>query len=312
MTTYQGRNFFRDARFPFFIERYTIRKREVIPAHTHDFMELVYVAGGSGSHEMAGRRYELSTGDVFILEPNVYHSYAGSEEEDAIVYNVLFDLDFLKQEFEVLQQMPAFVDFFYLAPFLRRNAAFVGYHPLLEHQRHVLEANLQTILREFLEKEDAYQLLIKTRLIECLVLLSRFHRDNQRDVLPAAGSADMSEETYMNAIARFVELHYNQPITLEQLSRISSMSVSSFTAKFKKLHGQSLISYKQSVQIRHACELLDRTSRKVLDIAHETGFNDISFFNKVFRKHTGLSPRSYRQRRGRHDEHAKIGDIGPT
>ena len=74
---YRKEYFFRDERFPFHIARYRIGRGQVIPSHTHDFVELVFVVEGDASHEMGGHTYRLRPGDVFVLEPSAYHSYLG-------------------------------------------------------------------------------------------------------------------------------------------------------------------------------------------------------------------------------------------
>ncbi|WP_219838214.1 AraC family transcriptional regulator [Paenibacillus sp. R14(2021)] len=292
MTVFKGDMFFKQEDFPFFIDRYTIKRGEYIPSHTHDFIELVFVVEGSAEHDMSGHTYQLAAGDVFVLEPNVYHSYRCAPEKDTVVYNVLFEAAFLQREMDVLQQLPSFVNFFYLLPFLRKSHSFVPYHPLLPVQKLQIQSHLAAIYEEFTERRDGYQLLIKTRLIECLVWLSRYHQENRE----AVKQPSVSERAWMDSIIHFVERHYHQPLTLQQLSQLSGMSVSSFTAKFKEAAGMSLLDYKHTVQIRHASTLLLSTDKKVLDIALETGFGDVSFFNRVFRKHTGLTPREYRSR----------------
>ncbi|MFC4809406.1 AraC family transcriptional regulator [Paenibacillus sp. GCM10023250] len=290
MTMFKGDEFFKLDDFPFYIDRYTIGKNETIPSHTHDFIELVFVVEGSAVHEMSGHAYRLAAGDVFVIEPNVYHSYVCAADRETVVYNVLFDAAFLRREMEVLQQMPSFINFFYLVPFLRKNHAFVPYHPLQPAQKVHIQSHLQAVFEEFAQRRDGYQLVIKTRFIECLVWLSRYHQENRE----AGLRPSVSDRDWMDSIVHYVDRHYYQPLTLQQLSRLSGMSVSSFTAKFKEAAGMSLLDYKHTVQIRHASTLLRTTDKKVLDIAHETGFGDISFFNRVFRKHTGCSPREYR------------------
>lgn len=292
MTIYKGDMFFQQDDFPFHIHRYTIERGEHIPSHTHEFVELVFVVEGSALHEMSGHTYQLAAGDVFVLEPNVYHSYTCSPDKETVVYNVLFDATFLQQEMEVLQQMPSFVNFFYLVPFLRKSQSFIPYHPLTPSQKLQLQSHLQTIEEEFRQRREGYQLMIKTRWIECLVWLSRYHQENRKSAKPSA----ISDQAWMESIVNYVELHYYQPFTLQQLSQLCGMSVSSFTAKFKEATGLSLVDYKHTVQVRHAAELLQGTDKKVLDIALEVGFGDISFFNRIFRKHTGVTPREYRRR----------------
>ncbi|RAP77649.1 AraC family transcriptional regulator [Paenibacillus montanisoli] len=292
MTIYKGANFFQQNDFPFHIHRYTIQKGEHIPSHTHDFVELVFVLEGSAIHEMTGHTYKLSAGDVFVLEPQVYHSYTCSQEQEVTVYNVLFDASFLQREMEVLQQMPSFVNFFYLVPFLRKSQSFVPFHPLQPSQKLQIQSHLQTIYDEYRQRREGYQLVIKTRWIECLVWLSRFHHENRKSMQSSA----VSDKEWMDSIIHFVETHYYQPLTLQQLSQLCGMSISSFTAKFKETTGLSLLDYKHMVQIRHAAQLLRTSNSKVLDIALEVGFNDVSFFNRMFRKHIGQTPKEYRRR----------------
>jgi len=239
----RGKAFFADDSFPFFIQKYKIRRGEAVPTHTHDF-----------------------------LEPQTYHSYAGSETEDAVVYNVLSKRGFLQGEFDALLQMPAIVNSFYLAP--------------------QIESHLAKMSEEFEARRNGYRLIIKSRWIECLVLLNRFYEDGARRNEPSLGA-----EEWMRSIVHFVEEHYRQPLTLAQLSVTCGMSVSSFTAKFKKATGMSFMDYKHSLQIRHACDMLRTTDTKIVYVAYSAGFQDVSFFNRVFQRHTGMSPRRYRSLR---------------
>lgn len=290
MRVLEGNAFFRDASFPFHIHQCRIGRNEIVSSHTHDFVEFVYVVAGGALHEMADHRYALSPGDVFVLEPQTVHSYAGSGTEEAVVYNILLRKEWLQQDLDALLRIPSFIHFFYLSPFLRKHAAFVPFLPLHEQQRLQMEFHLKTIHDEFVAREAGYELMIKMRWIECLVLLSRFHERNR-----SGRQSPLSDEAWMDSILHFVRQHCRQSLSLQQMSRTSGMSVSSFTAKFKKATGMSFLDYKQSLQIRHACELLSRTDRKVADIALDAGFQDISFFHRTFRKHVGTTPRQYRE-----------------
>jgi len=290
MNIHSGAHYFKNEGFPFHIDRYAIQPNEYIPSHTHDFIELVFVVSGNAEHEMAGNRYTLQKGDVFVIEPNIFHSYNGASEE-TIVYNVLFDPDFLRRELDSLLLLPAFVQFFYLLPFLRRSASFVPYQPLQDEQCQVILHHLDTIYREYAGQREGWRLLVKTRWIECLVWLSRYLNEKP-GILPLPMVGDRN---WIESVCYFIEREFRQPLTLEQVSRFCGMSVSSFTAKFRAATGSSLVDYLHKTRIRHACWLLSETDRKVTDIAYEAGFGDISFFHKVFRKHRGLTPKEYRR-----------------
>lgn len=292
MSVLKGETFFEETDFPFHIQRYCFEKGESIPSHTHDFAELVYVVEGGAVHEMANHQYSLSPGDVFVLEPQSYHSYTSSAAGETIVYNVLFTKAFLQKELDTLLQMPGFLDAFFLAPFLRKNASFVPYMSLSPEQRPTIERLLAGILDEYEAKRNGYRLLVKTRWIECLVLLNRHYEESGL----LQDRAATAQDEWIASIVHFLQEHYRQPLTLAQLSAASGMSVSSFTAKFKKATGMTFMDYKQSLQIKHACELLRGTDTKILAVAYSAGFQDVSFFNRVFRRAIGMSPREYRRR----------------
>jgi len=295
MTVLAGANLYRDPGFPFHISRFEIPPDDHISSHTHDFVELVFIIGGSAVHETADHRHTLSPGDVFVIEPNVYHSYTGAGTEATIGYNVLFDRHFLRKELDPLLQLPAFVQLFYLLPFMRSNASFIPYQSLQEEEKRAVEHHLDTIHAEYMGMRDGWQLLVKTRWMECLVWLSRYLKEERTERPPAVG-----DTAWIESIRHFIELNFRQNLTLAQLSRVCGMSVSSFTAKFKEATGTTVMDYKHAIQVRHACGLLRESNRKILDIAYAAGFNDISFFNKIFRKHCGMTPRAYRAlQRGR-------------
>lgn len=290
MTIYEGSQFFYDPEFPFYIDRYTIKRGENIKPHAHEFVEFVYVVSGGAVHEWAGKSHALASGDVFAIEPNTYHSYIGSADKETVVYNILFERKLLQNEMEALLHFPAFIDFFYLAPFLRNNATFVPYTPLNDYQRIQIDGHLRTMLEEYKERRDGYQLIIKNRWIECMVLLSRYHAENR-----GPEPKDLTKDDWIASIRNFVELNCDRELSLSQLAGTCGMSVSSFTAKFKQATGLSLVDYKHAAQITRACRLLAEDDTKIAGIAYDVGFNDISFFNRVFRKHMGMTPKAYRK-----------------
>lgn len=115
---YSRNSFFRRHDFPFFIDRYTIRSGEYIAPHTHDFYELALVLDGEAIHEMNGLRQTIRQGDLFLLEPGVYHGYQGSVNKNTPVYNIMFLPELLEDAFRRLGQDKYFSEFSYLAPFL--------------------------------------------------------------------------------------------------------------------------------------------------------------------------------------------------
>ena len=280
-----------DESFPFTIHKYTIQPEEIIPSHTHDCVELVYVLSGNAHHELAGISYQLHPGDVFVIEPTVHHSYRGSEQNPTVVYNVLFQTSLIQKEIQSLCQFGPFVNWFYLAPFLRKTALFVPHISLNGAQSQHLEQQLDAMLQEVSEQHLGYQMLCKTLLIGIMVYLSRCGAESG-----LTADAAKSSDEWLATVVGFLEQHYQKPISLHQLSQLCEMSVSSFATKFKRLTGLTVLEFKHRVQVREACQLLKATDYKILAVAQTVGFNDLSFFYKVFRKQTGVTPSQYRAR----------------
>lgn len=289
MTVYRAESHLPNPAFPFAIHKYTIQPGEFIPSHTHDFVELVYVLSGNADHELAGVSYPLHPGNVFVIEPSIYHSYRGADNSPTVVYNVLFQVGLIQRELQSLCQFGSFINWFYLAPFLRRTALFVPYLSLDGAQALQLEGQLNALLSEIENRQLGYQLFCKTQLIGCMIYLSRCCSDRGW----IADTARSSDE-WLTTVVRFLEEHYRHPISLHQLSRLCGMSVSSLATKFKRLTGITILEFKHQVQVREACHLLKATDDKVLTVAQTVGFDDLSFFYRVFRKQMGMTPTQYR------------------
>lgn len=289
MTVFASKDYFSDKTFPFTIQKYTIQPNEVIPSHTHEFFELVFVEAGTAEHVMADARYELRTGDIFVIEPSVYHHYNGTHHQSATVYNVLFHLDFIRDQLQSLFDVSSFVNLFYLSPFLRRTARFVPHLSLSSEESARLIGYLNLLLDEVSEKESGYELACKSLLINLFVFLSRCCTRHS-----AADHRITVSDSTIDTIMAFIRTNYQSPLTVTHISKSFGMSVSSLLTKFKQQTGTTLLEYKHQVQIREACRSLQSTDDKIITIAHAVGFEDLSFFYRVFRRVTGLTPAQYR------------------
>lgn len=92
----------------------------------------------------------------------------------------------------------------------------------------------------------------------------------------------------------YIEEHYMEPLTLEEIAKEIGLNESYLSSIFKKQVGKSLIDYLTHVRIQHAKELLIDPERSIEDISDEVGFSDPKYFTRRFKKYTGVSPRAYR------------------
>lgn len=96
----------------------------------------------------------------------------------------------------------------------------------------------------------------------------------------------------------YIHGHYQEDITLTEMADLSSLSISHFGALFKRYTGETLITYINQVRVEKAKELLRNTNEKIYQIAEEIGFSSQSYFIRVFKNISGMSPNEYRRSLG--------------
>lgn len=95
----------------------------------------------------------------------------------------------------------------------------------------------------------------------------------------------------------YIDSHYHENLTLEQLARIAELSPKYYADLFKKTYGLSTIDYVTEARLNHAKRLIAQSDMKLSDIAHQVGYNDEFYFSRKFKQATGLTPSAYAKNR---------------
>ncbi len=92
----------------------------------------------------------------------------------------------------------------------------------------------------------------------------------------------------------YIQMHYLEPVTLQQVADHVHVSKNYFSLLFKKMMGQNFIDYLIDLRIQKARDMLAQSDLRVYEVAEQAGFNDVKYFSKLFKKITGLTPIDYR------------------
>ena len=247
--------------------------------HYHNFYEIFYLTSGSCRFLLKDSVYQLEKGDlVFIAPGELHHSlyYSGVICEMVTIY---FKADYVDHAL-FRKWLPEDIQI--------NLQSFMGSVPsLYQEEFHSL---LNRMLSESMHIDDYSNTFLSCYLQEVLLLLMRHSVMNETEPeLLNARDADILLAT------KYIYKNFRQPLTLEEVSAVSSLSPTYFSKKFKQVTGMGFKEYLNFVRLKHAQTALLTTSNSITDIALEYGFNDSNYFKDLFKKVYGKSPRDFRK-----------------
>ena len=149
---------------------------------------------------------------------------------------------------------------------------------------------IKSIEQENLTDDKFSEVLIQNYLEKIIVILNRGEHILQ--------SEDLHNKTdiRIQEVASYISKNCTKKITIQDCAEYMHMSKSNFTKIFNEAFGINFKTYINSLRIDIACKLLENTEDTILDISYITGFEDASYFSKVFKDIKGCSPKEYRSK----------------
>jgi len=250
-----------------------------VPWHQHTELELIAFKEGYGTAFIGNYVGKFNEGDVFFLGSNLPHTFQKSHRElmvSAVV--VQFEENFLGDRFLQLPESKSIKELFQTS---QQGIRIAG-------------NTRASLYRKIMEMEELTGMAKIICLADCLHLIAEQQEFNTVSTQEINKSGSRSRER-IDRIYQYTIDHFNEPITLEQVAGLASMSVPAFCAYFKKSTKKTYISFLNEVRISHACKLLTDTQLPVSDICYDSGFNTLANFNKQFLKTKSKTPMQYRK-----------------
>jgi len=253
-------------------------------AHSHNFLELAYVLQGEAVHNWDDRSMHIREGDYFVIDYQSRHSYAAKTEEFRLI-NCLFVPELIDPSLtncRSLQTLICNYQIHFRHGFFTANPAGNIY----QDSDGKIRALLLSVLEEFNGEMPGYLQMIRSRIIEILILTMR-----KIYLAPALEPNDSS----MEQILRYIGAEYMNDITLKDICRRFNYSFSYMSQKFKKVFGMTYVAYLQKTRIEQSMRLLAHTDEPVGDIAQAVGYRDIKSFYTAFRNVSNTTPVRFRK-----------------
>lgn len=261
-----------------------------VPVHWHGEFEIIVIKKGSGIVTVNFQQYQVSSGDIIIVLPEALHSIEGNPNTTMEYENILFSKELLTFPEKDLTMKK------FLLPLFQGK---ISVRTKISHGKKIYQ-ELNDIIEFLDEKCDkktyGYQIAVKGALLQIIYLLVT-NPPSGEDTL----SIDKSKEK-LKSMIRYVSTHYQEKITIEEISQFFHYSPSHFMKFFKTHTGMSFISYVNDYRITEARTLLTNTTDSVLDISFQCGFTNLSNFNRIFKRKYGISPSQMRKQLITHEK----------
>lgn len=270
----------------FFIENLK-RKTEynMYNYHLHQEFEIYYLLSGERKYFINNTIYKIQQGNLILIDANEIHKTGniGQQSHERTVLN--FSPSFLKEFYPYISQL-RLLDCF--------NSKYRVLPLSFQYKK-----NVEVILNKMLDltqkqsdfNDTRKKFYLQILLCELLVLIDNF-------------IDELKEKEYeytqlihpkISEIIKYINEHYQEFITLEDMANRFKMSTSYLSKLFYKTTNFTFTQYLNSVRIKNSKYLLENPEYRIIDVAQKSGFNSNTHFTRVFKNVTGVSPTEYRK-----------------
>lgn len=261
------------------------RKKEfTYPIHNHEVFELNFVEHAAGVRRIIGDSSEV-IGDydlVLITSPQLEHVWEQNTCTSEDIREITIQFDFGMVEDSIFGRNP-----------------FLSIRKMMNEARKGLCFPLSAIMSVYKEldtlssiKDGFYAVM------QFMTILYELSRCEGARTLASSSFAKIAVEDSSRRIFKvknFINENYMDELRLAQMAEIAGMSASAFSRFFKQHTGRNLSDYIIDIRLGYATRKLVDTSRSISEISFECGFNNLSNFNRIFKKKKGCSPSEFRE-----------------
>lgn len=295
------RNFIRkkDSDFPMVVYEINMSELEMhdVRWHWHEEAEILTVASGQVRFCVEKEEVLLKEGDSVFINQNTLHSIRSLSNTPSKVISTVFHTSFLI----------GFGSTSIAAKYITPITESLGIQYLLFPQKGDKQTSIAAHLHElndiYKKKEYTYELLCKSILCN---MWSRLILESAEELKSYIKPKRITnDEARIKQAIIYLEEHFCEQITLDDIANYVHISKSECCRCFKRFLNMSPFDFLNKYRIFYATKLLQRkenSDSNIADLAITVGFSNISYFNKVFKKHVGMTPSEYRKQQLEHPD----------
>ena len=253
-----------------------------VPLHWHDELELIYIKKGMGRITVDFREYKVKGPTLVLILPGQLHSIDQLEDAFMEYENIIFNPSML-----IPRQNDVTATDFLLPLMSGKVTVPTIFTPVYPYYTDVIMP-IDACDEISKTKPQGYELYIKSQLYQFFFIL-----DNRCRNLTTGSNRKTLDK--MKIVLKYIENNYMQKITIADIAATVDFSESHFMRYFIETMGTSFVHYLREYRQTIASRLLTTSDSSILDIAAESGFENLSYFNRVFKQKYSMTPRQFRK-----------------
>ena len=254
-------------------------ENENYPPHWHTPFEVIMPVKNGYIVVVGEQHYELREGDILLICPGIVHELFAPESGERIIFQPsLSQIQIRELDLLISLLRPAV---------LITKEEFPDFHPVA--QKLMLE-----IKEEYFLCEPYYETAIYSRFMRILVDIGRLHGALKHPVSDASNSRQKDYLDKFLYITNYINEHFAENLSLEQVADLAGFSKYHFTRLFKQYTDTSFYKYLNKKSIDYAKTLLLDPDLPVIDVALQCGFSSLSAFLRMFKQLNKCTPTEFR------------------
>lgn len=244
--------------------------------HWHTEYEIIHVMKGKFELTVDDREYTLSSGDSALVGSGMLH---GGYPSDCHYQVLVFDME------KLIHDNPIFHE--ELKSFITVSCFINEYFPARQED---LSNAIATLLQPFLARKNGYKLAVISAWFN---LIEKILSEPSYTANFYIESSNQKKILKLKSALQFISNNFREKISLDDIAAKADMNTNYFCKVFKEVTHKSPMDYLNCYRIEMACEQLLMGNKNITDVALNCGFNDTSYFVKVFRKYKNTTPGNY-------------------
>lgn len=254
--------------------------------HWHDELEAFVVEAGTARVAVNGTDCIVKQGEGFFVNTGVLHGVWPVGEETCRLRSLVFHARIVGGGVDSIFWQK------YLEPLLSDPGRLCVY--LADSQEWGRDACgvIQEAWQACVSETEGFEFAVRERLSRLIFLLAKNCPATEKKPSEKA----LRDGKRIKCMLHYIQEHYGEELTLTKIARSAAISENECLRCFRSMIGSTPIQYVKQVRVQRAAELLESTDRKISEIGAACGFQEMSYFAKVFREVKGCTPNEYRRR----------------